>query len=51
VLWLVAGVMAVGALLGGVLGGKLAGKIQPSILRWLVVTIGVVVALIYFIRG
>jgi uncharacterized membrane protein YfcA len=51
VLWLVAGVMAVGALLGGVLGGKLAGKIQPSILRWLVVTIGVAVALIYFIRG
>lgn len=51
VLWLVAAVMAVGALLGGVLGGKLAGKIQPSVLRWLVVTIGVVVALIYFIRG
>ena len=51
VLWLVAAVMAVGALLGGVLGGKLAGKIQPSVLRWLVVTIGVVVALIYLIRG
>jgi len=49
--WLVAGVMAVGALLGGVLGGKLAGKIQPSVLRWMVVSIGVVVALIYLIRG
>jgi len=51
VLWLVAAVMAVGALLGGVLGGKLAGKIPPSVLRWMVVTIGVVVALIYLIRG
>lgn len=50
VLWLVALVMAVGALLGGVLGGKLAGKIQPSVLRWLVVTIGVVVAVIYLVR-
>ena len=50
VLWLVALVMAVGALLGGVLGGKLAGKIQPSVLRWLVVTIGIVVAVIYFVR-
>lgn len=50
VLWLVALVMAVGALLGGVLGGKLAGKIQPSVLRWVVVTIGIVVAVIYFVR-
>lgn len=50
VLWLVALVMAVGALLGGVLGGKLAGKIQPSVLRWLVVTIGIVVAVIYLVR-
>lgn len=50
VLWWVALVMAVGALAGGVLGGKLAGKIQPSVLRWLVVTIGIVVAVIYLVR-
>jgi uncharacterized protein len=50
VFWLVALVMAVGALLGGVLGGRLAGKIQPALLRWFVVTIGVVVALIYLVR-
>lgn len=50
VVWIVALVMAVGALLGGVLGGRLAGKIQPSVLRWLVVTIGIVVAVIYLVR-
>jgi uncharacterized membrane protein YfcA len=50
VLWTVALVMAVGALIGGVLGGKLAGKIKPSTLRWTVVTIGVIVSIIYFLR-
>lgn len=48
--WIVALVMAGGALIGGSLGGKLAGKIKPSILRWIVVTIGFIVAIIYFIR-
>ena len=51
VIWSVAGVMAVGALIGGVLGGKLAGKVKPSTLRWTVVTIGVIVSIIYFVRG
>lgn len=51
VLWSAAVVMAVGALLGGVLGGKLAGRIKPSTLRWTVVVIGVVISIIYFIRG
>jgi uncharacterized membrane protein YfcA len=50
VLWTVAFVMAVGALIGGNLGGKLAGKIKPSTLRWTVVTIGVIVSIIYFVR-
>ncbi len=49
--WPAAGVMAVCALIGGMLGGKLAGRIQPAVLRWLVVSIGVVVAVYYFIRG
>ena len=51
VVWSAALVMAVGALLGGVLGGKLAGRIKPSTLRWTVVTIGVVISIIYFLRG
>ncbi|MBV6391852.1 MAG: hypothetical protein KPEEDBHJ_01068 [Anaerolineales bacterium] len=50
VLWTVALIMAIGALLGGWLGGKLAGRIKPSTLRWTVVTIGVVVAVVYFVR-
>ncbi len=49
--WLAALVMAVGALFGGVLGGKLAGRVAPSTLRWTVVAIGVVIAIVYFVRG
>jgi len=51
VLWTIALVMAVGALLGGLLGGKLAGRIKPSVLRWMVVIIGVIISIAYFIRG
>jgi uncharacterized membrane protein YfcA len=51
VVWLAAGVMAVGALVGGTLGGRLAGRVKPSTLRWLVVAIGVIVSVIYFVRG
>lgn len=50
VVWLAAAVMAVGALLGGTLGGKLAGRIQPSVLRYMVVAIGIIVSIIYFVR-
>lgn len=50
VVWPVALVMAVGALIGGSLGGRLAGRIQPATLRWTVVVIGVVVAVIYWVR-
>jgi uncharacterized protein len=51
VLWTAALVMAVGALIGGVLGGKLAGRIKPSTLRWTVVVIGVLISMVYFVRG
>ena len=51
VFWSAALVMAIGALAGGWLGGKLAGKIKPSTLRWTVVTIGVIVSIIYLVRG
>jgi hypothetical protein len=51
VVWLAALVMAVGALIGGVLGGRLAGRVKPASLRWIVVTIGVIVSIIYFVRG
>lgn len=48
--WYAAGVMAVAALAGGALGGRLAGRIQPALLRWIVVSVGVVVAVIYLVR-
>ncbi|MCC6455845.1 MAG: sulfite exporter TauE/SafE family protein [Caldilineaceae bacterium] len=50
VLWPAALVMAVAALAGGALGGRLAGRIQPNVLRWIVVSVGVIVAIIYLIR-
>lgn len=51
VIWSAALVMAIGALIGGVLGGRLASRIKPSALRWTVVIIGVVISIIYFLRG
>lgn len=50
VVWSAAAVMAVGALAGGALGGRLAGRIKPVTLRWVVVTIGIIIAIIYFVR-
>ncbi len=51
VIWPVALVMMVFALIGGTLGGKLAGKIKPETLRRVVVVIAVIVAIYYFIKG
>lgn len=50
VVWSMALVMAVGALIGGALGGRLAGRVRPGTLRWIIVTIGVVVAAVYLAR-
>jgi uncharacterized membrane protein YfcA len=50
VVWPVALLMAVGALLGGALGGRMAGRVKPETLRWIVVVIGVTVAAIYLAR-
>lgn len=50
VLWSAVLVMAVAALVGGAIGGRLAGLVKPNVLRWLVVTVGVVVAIIYLVR-
>ena len=50
VFWTAAAVMAVGALAGGVLGGRVAGRVQPIVLRWIVIAVGSIVALVYFVR-
>jgi uncharacterized protein len=49
IVWSAALVMAVGALIGGALGGRLAGRLQPTLLRRIVVTIGIIVAILYLI--
>lgn len=48
--WGVAGVMAVSALIGGTAGGKLAGRANPTALRWIVVSVGLIVSIIFFIQ-
>ena len=50
VVWSVAAVMMVGALLGGFIGGRLAGRVKPATLRWIVVTIGFTVGIIYLVK-
>ena len=50
VVWSVAIVMMAGALLGGSLGGRLASRVKPDTLRWIVVSIGVMVGTIYLVR-
>ncbi len=49
VVWEAAIVMAVGALLGGVLAGRVVRFINPTALRAVVVVIGVVVAVVFFV--
>lgn len=51
VLWLTALIMAMGALAGGALGGRLAGRIKPTTLRRIVITVGLAVSIIYFVRS
>jgi uncharacterized membrane protein YfcA len=51
VVWSAAAVMAVSALVGGTLGGRLAGRVRPATLRAVVVTLGILIAIIYFVRG
>jgi uncharacterized protein len=51
VLWVVAAVMALGALAGGALGGRIAGRLKPAVLRWTVVSIGFALAIYYWVNG
>lgn len=50
VVWTAAAVMAIGAIIGGVIGGRLASRIKPETLRAVVVTFGVIVSIVYFLR-
>jgi len=48
--WAIAGVMCVASLVGGVAGGLVASRIPPAVLRWTVVALAVIVAVIYLVR-
>ncbi len=49
--WMVAFIMIFGSLTGGWVGGKLAGRMKPEILRWIVVTAGLIAAVAFFVKG
>lgn len=49
--WMIAFVMIFGSLFGGWIGGRLANKMKPEILRWIVVTAGLIAAFIFFIKN
>ncbi len=51
VVWSAALVMAVAALVGGSIGGRLAGRMRAELLRRAVVAIGLVVGVVYLVRG
>lgn len=50
VVWSAALVMAAGAVVGGMIGGRISAKVNPTTLRWVVVTVGVLVGCIYLVR-
>lgn len=48
--WGIAFVMMFGFILGGLMGGRLATKIKPELLRWIVVSAGLIAATIFFLK-
>ena len=48
--WPIAGVMFAASLAGGALGGMVASRIPPAVLRWTVVVLAVVVAIVYLVK-
>jgi uncharacterized membrane protein YfcA len=50
VAWPAASVMAVGALAGGSIGGRFVGRMSDVMLRRIVVTVGLLVSLVFFVR-
>jgi uncharacterized membrane protein YfcA len=49
-MWPLALVMAIGAMLGGVIGGRVARRLNPTVLRWLVVIVGFALAVYYWTK-
>jgi uncharacterized membrane protein YfcA len=49
--WPAALVMTVAAVAGGAAGGRLAGRVHPATLRFVVVSVGILVGTLYLARG
>jgi len=50
VIWSATVAMAIGALVGGGIGGLAADRVRPSVLRGIVVVLGVVISIAYFLQ-
>jgi uncharacterized protein len=50
VVWPAALAVGAGALAGGAAGGRLASLVRPSILRWLIIAIGLALAAVFVFR-
>jgi len=50
VIWTLAASMAVGASIGGAAGGRIASRMNPDVLRWFVVTVGLALAIYYWLK-
>ena len=48
--WSAALIMGIGAVVGGSLGGRLFGVVRPSLLRAIIVCVGVAVAIVYLVQ-
>lgn len=48
--WPITGVMLVASFTGGTLGGMIASRIPPAVLRWTVVALAVIVAILYLVK-
>ena len=48
--WTLVAVMAPASLLGGALGGRLSTYLPANRFKWVVITIGVVISVIYLVR-
>lgn len=47
--WVIVIIMACGAIIGGATGGKFAGKVREELLRWIIISVGLIVSIIYFV--
>jgi uncharacterized membrane protein YfcA len=50
IVWPLVPIMAVGSIAGGVLGGKLASRINPVTLKWVVVSAGFILGMIFLVQ-